>query len=294
MNKVYKSVWNESVGAWVAVSENSPARGKKSSGRARTLLGLSAIALASASLGLPSTATLAAENRAALFNDFTDGSCTAIYDGDTQHGTSLYTGAGCNPRLGNSGSATSIGLNGGGTNGTNLIPNQSGAFINGGLEVFGSNVASGSPAAYIHGGLSLFSDGTTSGTANKLIGVAAGTQTNDATNVGQLKPLASAFGGNTALNADGSVTAPSYTLKGSTYHTVGDALTALGDSSGKYFHVNSTNADSSATGTNATAIGAESVSSGLNTTAIGYQAVSSGPNESIAIGSQVQSTASGS
>jgi len=55
-----------------------------------------------------------------------------------------------------------------------------------------------------------------------------------------------------------------------------------------------TNADSSATGTNATAIGAESVSSGLNTTAIGYQAVSSGPNESIAIGSQVQSTASGS
>src|SRR5471032_3009803 len=31
MNKVYKSVWNESIGAWVAVSENSPARGKSSS-----------------------------------------------------------------------------------------------------------------------------------------------------------------------------------------------------------------------------------------------------------------------
>ena len=29
MNKVYKSVWNESIGAWVAVSENSPARGKR-------------------------------------------------------------------------------------------------------------------------------------------------------------------------------------------------------------------------------------------------------------------------
>lgn len=96
-------------------------------------MGLSAIALAGASLGLPSAVTLAAENRAALFNDFTDGTCTAIYDGDTQHGTSIYTGAGCNPSLGNAGSATSIGLNGGGggTNGTNLISNQSGAFING-------------------------------------------------------------------------------------------------------------------------------------------------------------------
>ncbi|WP_423917026.1 ESPR domain-containing protein, partial [Caballeronia sp.] len=29
MNKVYKSVWNESLGAWVAVSENSAARGKR-------------------------------------------------------------------------------------------------------------------------------------------------------------------------------------------------------------------------------------------------------------------------
>jgi len=188
MNKVYKSVWNESLGAWVAVSENSAARGKKASGKTGSSMGLSAIALASASLGLPSTAALAAENRAALFNDFNDGTCTAVYDGETQHNTGIYTGAACNPRLGNSGSAVSIGMSGGGsgTNGTNLISNQSGAFINGGLEVFGTSVASGSPAAYVHGGLSLFSDGTTSGTANKLIGVAAGTNPNDAVNLKQL------------------------------------------------------------------------------------------------------------
>ncbi len=29
MNKVYKSVWNESIGAWVAVSETAAARGKR-------------------------------------------------------------------------------------------------------------------------------------------------------------------------------------------------------------------------------------------------------------------------
>ncbi|SAL55062.1 hypothetical protein AWB69_05872 [Caballeronia udeis] len=57
MNKVYKSVWNESVGAWVAVAETAAARGKKSSGRARASLGLSAMAVAGASLGLPSAAT---------------------------------------------------------------------------------------------------------------------------------------------------------------------------------------------------------------------------------------------
>ena len=262
MNKVYKSVWNESIGAWVAVSETAAARGKKSSGRARAPLGLSAIALAGASLGLSSTVTLAGENRAALFNDFVDGSCTALYDGDTLHNTSAYTAAGCNPRLGNSGSATSIGLNGGGagTNGTNLISDQAGAFINGGLEVFGSDVAAGSPVAYLHGGLSLFSNGATSGTANKLIGVAAGTQTTDGVNVAQIKPLVSALGGTTAFNADGSVTGPTYKVKGTTFNNVGDALTALDN---KYLSAN----DAADSADGATAIGVGSIAIGGNAVA---------------------------
>ncbi|WP_158935357.1 ESPR-type extended signal peptide-containing protein [Burkholderia sp. S171] len=355
MNKVYKSVWNESIGAWVAVSETAAARGKKSTGRARTPLGLSAIALAGASLGLPSTATLAGENRAALFNDFTDGSCTAIYDGDTMHGTSLYTGAACNPSLGNAGSATSIGLNGGGsgTNGTNLISNQSGAFINGGLEVFGSNVAAGSPAAYIHGGLSLFSDGTTFGTANKLIGVAAGTDANDAVNVTQLQNVTTLLGGGAKVNADGTVTAPAYTVAGATANTVGDAVTkidtaliskvaydsvdhsqvTLGGTAAtapvkltnvkaadltptstdavngsqlnatnqnvstlqtfatninngggiKFFHTNSTLADSSATGADSVAIGGAAVASGKNAVALGSNSVADRDN-SVSVG----------
>jgi trimeric autotransporter adhesin len=283
MNKVYKSVWNEPIGAWVAVSETAAARGKKSSGRARAPLGFSAIALAGASLGLPSTATLAAENRAAIFNDFTDGTCTAIYDGDTMHGTSIYTGAVCNPGLGNAGSATSIGLNGGGsgTNGTNLISNQSGAFINGGLEVFGSNVTNGSSAAYIHGGLSLFSNGTTSGTANKLIGLAAGTQSTDAVSVGQITPLVSALGGTAALNVDGSIKSPTYTLKSGTYNNVADALVALSASSGsasdKYLAAN----DSDKSSNGASVIGIGSLAIGGNALADS----TGGTDSSIAIGS---------
>jgi hypothetical protein len=44
-------------------------------------------------------------------------------------------------------------MNGGGvgTNGTNFISNQVGAFVNGGIEVFGTDVAQRSPAAYING-----------------------------------------------------------------------------------------------------------------------------------------------
>ena len=33
MNAVYKSIWNESLGAWVATAENTAARGKKGSSK---------------------------------------------------------------------------------------------------------------------------------------------------------------------------------------------------------------------------------------------------------------------
>ena len=45
MNESYKSVWNESLGAWVATSEITSARGKRS-GSARTVLASAALALA--------------------------------------------------------------------------------------------------------------------------------------------------------------------------------------------------------------------------------------------------------
>ena len=48
MNKSYRSVWNHALGAWVAVSEITAARGKRSSGVATVLVavGLSGLAAA--------------------------------------------------------------------------------------------------------------------------------------------------------------------------------------------------------------------------------------------------------
>ncbi|MEJ7686543.1 MAG: autotransporter outer membrane beta-barrel domain-containing protein [Variovorax sp.] len=49
MNKSYRSVWNQALGAWVAVSETTSARGKRSRAAAATIIGSGLLALASAS-----------------------------------------------------------------------------------------------------------------------------------------------------------------------------------------------------------------------------------------------------
>jgi len=122
----------------------------------------------------------------------------------------------------------------------------------------------------------------------QIVNVAAGTQNTDVVNVGQLTPLVAAFGGNAKLNADGSVTGPSYTLKNTTYNNVGDALAALADSSGKYFHANSTLADSAAIGIESIAIGGAAAANSAGDISIGQSASASGSTDphgsAIAIG----------
>jgi autotransporter adhesin len=63
--------------------------------------------------------------------------------------------------------------------------------------------------------------------ARELLGVAPGTTDGSVVNVGQLKPVVSALGGGAQINADGSVTAPTYHVQGGTQTTVGDALGSL-------------------------------------------------------------------
>ncbi|TCM14175.1 trimeric autotransporter adhesin [Novosphingobium sp. PhB165] len=70
--------------------------------------------------------------------------------------------------------------------------------------------------------------------ARKLINVADGTVaggSNEGVNGGQLfgasQSTASALGGGTVVNADGSISAPSYTVQGSAYNNVGSALGAI-------------------------------------------------------------------
>lgn len=61
----------------------------------------------------------------------------------------------------------------------------------------------------------------------RLVNVARGTAGNDATIVAQLDEALAAFGGGAALDADGKVIAPHYTMQRGQQRTVGDALDAL-------------------------------------------------------------------
>lgn len=70
-------------------------------------------------------------------------------------------------------------------------------------------------------------DFTGTGGARELTGIAAGTTDASAVNLGQIKPLATALGGGAQINADGSLTGPTYHMQGGTQTTVGDALGSL-------------------------------------------------------------------
>jgi trimeric autotransporter adhesin len=63
--------------------------------------------------------------------------------------------------------------------------------------------------------------------ARELTGVAAGTTDTSAANVGQLEPMVAALGGGAQINADGSVSGPTYHVQRGTQTTVGDALGSL-------------------------------------------------------------------
>src|SRR5471032_2200323 len=300
MNKVYKSVWNESIGAWVAVSENSPARGKRSGRVAKAALAsamtMGVVGGASASVtldgGTVTTAPTGVTNGVAIGS----GSNTT-----NDYGVAMGAGAkssgvgdvaiGADARALSGAEAGDGGLIGGvavGSNAKALAASTSsfGALaVSSGVQstALGSHATATGVASTAIGMNALADrDNTVSignaTTQRQLVQVARGTQTNDAVNVSQLTPLVSALGGDATLKADGSVTGPAYTLKGTTYNTVGDALTALADSSGssKYFHVNSTLDDSTATGTDSIAIGGAASSALNGDIAIGSTAKASG------------------
>ncbi|MET3930967.1 autotransporter adhesin [Lysobacter sp. OAE881] len=141
------------------------------------------------------------------------------------------------------------------------------------------------------GAVSVGSGGTGIATdTRQIISVARGTQDTDAVNVSQLKGVTTALGGGAAVNADGTIKAPTYTVNGNTYNTVGDAIGNISNGGGiKYFHVNSTLSDSSAGGTDSTAIGPEATvdaaatggvalgrSSSVTADAVGGAAIGSG------------------
>ncbi len=64
----------------------------------------------------------------------------------------------------------------------------------------------------------------------RIVNVANGTADHDAATVGQLKRIASAFGGSIGVDANGNPAAPSFNVQGGEYRSVGDALSALDSS----------------------------------------------------------------
>ncbi|MEH6421130.1 YadA-like family protein [Pseudomonas sp. CGJS7] len=89
---------------------------------------------------------------------------------------------------------------------------------------------------------------------------------------------ASAFGGGAAYDAKtGKLSAPAYTIGADTYDNVGDALGKLanGGARTKYFNVNSTLADSVATGADSVAIGPNASAAGVNAVALGRASAAS-------------------
>ena len=163
------------------------------------------------------------------------------------------------------------------------------------------------------------------GKERRVTNVAAGSAATDAVNVSQLMSedakvnsdgtaTAAALGGGASYDAStGKIKAPTYVVQSGTFNDVGSALTKLdgattknagdistlnttvnnitnGNAGIKYFHVNSSSADSNATGTNATAIGASATASGTNSIAQGTSAVSKGQS-AIALGSSSSAAA---
>lgn len=123
----------------------------------------------------------------------------------------------------------------------------------------------------------------------------------DAVNGGQLftanQRVAAAFGGGAGLDVNGQLTAPSYTIVGTTYNDAGSAFAAinaqLGSPSGSslYFKANSTGAAATASGTDAIAVGANAQATQAGSIAVGLNASSTGTN-AIAIGTGAIATGS--
>ncbi|KRG38756.1 hypothetical protein ARC20_14595 [Stenotrophomonas panacihumi] len=137
--------------------------------------------------------------------------------------------------------------------------------------------------------------------------VRAGVASTDAANVSQVRGLTETLGGGAGVAQDGAIRPPTYTLNGTPYNNVGDALGDLdrrtlansGDINDlkqgrgiRYFRANSTAEDASATGTNSLAAGALSEASAENALAAGTSALAKA-NDATAVGFNAQASAAG-
>ncbi|WP_290371205.1 YadA family autotransporter adhesin, partial [Paraburkholderia unamae] len=227
MNKVYRSVWNESTKTWVAAQENASGRSKSASASAdlgidavvgvltRTNLGRSAMALA----------VMGAISPAAFAVGESGGTIEACQQG-TSAGAGLTAGGSVQKIANCFGGQDALFLNGSYANRA-----YSGAAV--GTQTYMS-LNSSNGTVMIGGGNGILLENQTSLTGNKIIALANGavnSYSQDAVNGSQLYGLgnsvAQAFGSGSSMTSAGSFVAPTYKLGGNSYSNAGDAFTAL-------------------------------------------------------------------
>ncbi len=156
MNKVYNTVWNESIGMWVVTSELTRKGGQRPRQIRRTVL-----AGLVAGLLLPSAPTLAtAWDSVTLGSGGTSGSMT-LNAGDTANNTTINSGG--QQYVSSGGSATSTTINGGGGQSVSRDGSATSTTINGGWQnVYNSGSAT---STTINGGWqNVFSSGSATST----------------------------------------------------------------------------------------------------------------------------------
>ncbi|WP_342235701.1 hypothetical protein, partial [Inquilinus sp. OTU3971] len=130
---------------------------------------------------------------------------------------------------------------------------------------------------------------------NMDVGVVSKNST-DAINGSQLfgtaQSITNVLGGGSKVNENGTITGPTFVVQGNNYSTIYDAvgavnnsLTNINNGGGiKYFHANSTLADSQATGTDSVAVGPTAVASTQDSVAMGHGATAGANAGDVALG----------
>ncbi|WP_233852449.1 YadA-like family protein [Paraburkholderia sp. HD33-4] len=251
MNKSYISVWNEALGSWVAASENTAARGKRSASR-RVVVAAVAVVVGSAAL-LQAHEVLAANAPVYDNLNIISGGNGAAASSSGAGSIAIGSSAKAVGQTGGDYSAIAIGVdalaNGQAAmaigEASSAKGNRSMALGNS-SEVTGDNsVALGADSKVTATGSVALGVGSVADQANtvsvgsatsqrRIVNMAAGqinATSTDAINGGQLYNTASstaqALGGGSILNADGSFSAPYYSVGGTMVRSVGDAVTNL-------------------------------------------------------------------
>ncbi|MGF6789314.1 YadA-like family protein [Paraburkholderia sp. 35.1] len=250
MNKSYVSIWSEALGSWVAASEHTARRGKRS--KSRCVMGSIGVALGVIAGYSGNAAAKVANPIGAYGNIAIDNSTSTAVAASASTPGSIAIGAGANAKGDvnyDGSSAIAIGdsaeANGGGTialgemavvNGDRSAAFGPASTVSASDSValgFGSTVTATNSVALgvnsVADRANTVSVGTSTG-QRQIVNLAAGTQSTDAVNLSQLGGVVNALGGGAAIESDGTISAPSYSVGGTTVNNVGDAFANIDES----------------------------------------------------------------